>query len=92
MQLIPPTLAKLANSKKNVNFYVILGMFFMRDQIGLTLDWFMWIVIGFCAVSIAQGFADWGKGATVVEGFGDLPNATVEALAMLTKANETATT
>ncbi|MCZ6835057.1 MAG: CoA-binding protein [Planctomycetota bacterium] len=31
-------------------------------------------------------------GATVVEGFGDLPQATVEALAMLTKANETATT
>lgn len=63
--IIPPTLTSLASSKKAISFYLILGLFFMRGEIGMNIEWFKWVVIAFVGYVVAQGLSDFGKGHMV---------------------------
>lgn len=60
-KIIPPTIANLANSKKAVTFWVILGLWIAKDQTGLTFEAMVWVTIAFSAYVLAQGIADFGK-------------------------------
>ena len=65
MQIIPPTITKLASSTKAVTFYLLLGIFMARDELGLSMDHLIWLTVGFVGWSISQGLSDFGKGNLV---------------------------
>jgi len=65
MKLIPPTLTKLGNSSKAVTFYLLLGIYLGRDQLGLQIEHLQWLTVGFVGWVIAQGLSDFGKGSMI---------------------------
>lgn len=63
MNLIPPTIAELATSKKAVTLWVIIGLWMpaVHQAIGLTEVALTWITIAYCAYAVSQGLADFGE-------------------------------